>query len=276
MAQASFLVRFWGARGSIPSPAQGHIVYGSDTSCVEMRCGDHILVFDAGSGAACLSAQLMQDKVKRFDLFFSHCHFDHIMGLPFLKPLFEDDVAVRIYAGHFEDATTCREMTEHFMNPPYFPITPKWFRASIEYRDFRPPDVLLPHPGITIATTRLKHPNGCVGYRVNYGDKSVYYATDVEHVPGEIDEGLVDAMRGSDMLIYDCMYTDAEFGRYIGYGHSTWEHGIRLCEAAGVERLVIFHHRPGRNDDQLADIEAAAQARFPGALVARTGLVLEP
>jgi phosphoribosyl 1,2-cyclic phosphodiesterase len=271
-----FLVRFWGARGSIPAPAERSVRSGTETSCVEMRCGEHVLVFDAGSGTVGLSAQLMQEGIRDFDLFFSHCHFDHIMGLPFLKPLFEDEVTARIYAGHFEDAMTCREMAERFMAPPFYPITPKWFRAEIDYRDFRPPDVLSPHPGIEISTTRLRHPNGCVGYRVNHGGKSVCYATDVEHIPGELDRDLVEAIRDSDMIIYDCMYTEAEFSRFIGYGHSTWEHGVRLCEAANVKRLVIFHHRPGRDDEQLLEIEAAAQARFPGAVVARTGLVLEP
>jgi len=276
MAQSPFLVRFWGARGSIPAPAVGNREFGSDTACVEMRCGGHVLIFDAGSGAVSLSTLLMEEEVRDFDLFFSHCHFDHIMGLPFLKSLYEDEVTARIHAGHFEEPMTCREMADRFMIPPYYPITPAWFRAKIEYRDIRPPDVLSPHPGIAISTMRLNHPNGCVGYRVDHAGKSVVYATDVEHVAGIVDADLVKAIRDSDILIYDCMYTDAEFERYIGYGHSTWEHGVRLCEAAGVKRLVIFHHRPGRHDEQLREMEAEAQARFPGAIVARTGLELQP
>ncbi len=276
MAEPPFLVRFWGARGSIPAPAEGNCEFGSDTACVEMRCGGHVLIFDAGSGAVCLSTLLMQEEVRDFDLFFSHCHFDHIMGLPFLKPLYEDEVTARIHAGHFEEPMTCRQMADRFMAPPYYPITPAWFRAKVEYRDFRPPETLSPHPGIAISTMRLNHPNGCVGYRVDHAGKSVVYATDVEHIAGELDVDLVQAIRDADMLIYDCMYTDAEFGRYIGYGHSTWEHGVRLCEAARVKRLVIFHHRPGRHDEQLRETEAAAQARFPGAIVARTGLELQP
>lgn len=276
MQDPSFLVRFWGARGSIPTAAPGHERFGTDTSCVEMRCGGRVLIFDAGSGATGLSTRLMDEGVRNFDIFFSHCHFDHIMGLPFLKPLFEQNAAVRIHAGHFLDAMTCREMAYAFMQAPFYPITPDWFRARIDYRDFRPPETLAPHQDIAIRTMRLNHPNGCVGYRVEYAGKSVVYATDVEHVAGEIDYRLVEAIRDSDMIIYDCMYTDAEFPRYIGYGHSTWEHGVRLCEAANVRRLVIFHHRPGRDDDELQEIEAAAQARFPGAVVARTGLELEP
>jgi phosphoribosyl 1,2-cyclic phosphodiesterase len=241
-----------------------------------MRCGEHILIFDAGSGIEGLSARLRAEDVQEFDLFFSHCHFDHIMGLPFLRTLYDAGANVRIHAGHFEDGMTCREMVEHFMTPPYFPITPKYFCANIDYRDFRPPAALAPSEGIAVSTVRLNHPNGCVGYRVDYAGRAVCYMTDTEHTPGRPDAGLLDAIRGADILIYDCTYTDAEFGHYVGYGHSTWEEGVRLCEAAGVKRLVLFHHRLGRTDDDLARIEANAQARFPGAIVARTGLELAP
>jgi len=198
------------------------------------------------------------------------------MGLPFLKPLYDHEATVRIYAGHFEDGTTCKEMAEGFMAPPYFPVTPKYFDARIAYLDFRPPDTLEPHEGIVIRTLRLNHPNGCVGYRVSYRGNSVCYLTDTEHVPGRADDKLLSFLSGVDMLIYDCTYTDEEFERFRGYGHSTWQEGVRLCEAAGVKRLVIFHHRPGRHDEELRKIETEAQARFPGAVMARTGLELVP
>ena len=275
MSDARFLVRIWGARGSIPAPAAPNCEYGSDTCCVEVRCGPHVLVFDAGSGAPALGARLASEGVEEFDLFFSHCHFDHIIGLPFMQPLYDRKVRARLYAGHFEDGTTCREMVERFMSPPYFPLTPKQFRAAIDYRDFRPPDRLTPHPGISVTTLRLHHPNGAVGYRVDYEARSVCYITDTEHLPGRQDQTILAAIQGADMMIYDCAYEDAEFDPCRGYGHSTWEEGVRLCEAAGVARLVVFHHRPGRDDAGLRRIEAEARARFPGAVVAGTGLELQ-
>lgn len=276
MSSASFLVRIWGARGSLPAPAAENVEFGSDTCCVEIRCGEHVLIFDAGTGAVSLGARLLEEGVKDFDLFFSHCHFDHIFGFPFLKPLYNPDATVRIYAGHLEDGTTCREMVDRFMSPPYFPVSPKMLAAKVDFLNFHPPDVLTPHPGIVISTVKLNHPNGCVGYRVDYDGRSVSYITDTEHVPGHLDEALVEAIRNTDILIYDCMFEDAEFNACVGWGHSTWEHGVRLCEAANVKRLVIFHHRPGRNDAGLKRMEAAAQARFPGAIVAGTGLELIP
>lgn len=276
MADSPFLVRIWGARGSLSAPAAENCAFGSDTCCVEMRCGPHVLIFDAGSGAASLGIQLLKEGIASFDLFLSHCHFDHIIGLPFVKQLYDASVSARIYAGHFEDATTCREMVERFMSPPYFPVGPKHFHALIDFHDFRPPEVLEPYPGITVSTVRLNHPNGAVGYRVDFEGRAVCYITDTEHVAGKLDEDLLKAIQGADIMIYDCSFTDAEFDHFCGYGHSTWQHGVRLCEAAGVKRLVIFHHRPGRDDEGLRRIEAEAQARFPGAIVARTGLELTP
>lgn len=131
MTEAPFLVRIWGARGSLPAPASPNRVFGTDTCSVEMRCGGHVMLFDVGSGAEAISSMLSREDIKDFDIFFSHCHFDHIMGLPFLKPLYHHDVRARIHAGHFEDDTTCRQMAEGFMSPPYFPITPKYFDADI-------------------------------------------------------------------------------------------------------------------------------------------------
>jgi phosphoribosyl 1,2-cyclic phosphodiesterase len=276
MTEVPFLVRIWGARGSLPAPAAGNCAFGSDSPCVEIRCGSRVLIFDVGSGAESLGRRLVKEGVKDFDILLSHCHLDHVIGLPFLKPLYDSAVTARLYAGHFLDDMTCRDMVEQFMAPPFFPITPDVFHAQLEFRDFHPPATLTPQPGIVVQTVRLNHPNGCVGYRVNYEGRSVCYATDTEHIPGAPDAKLLEMMRGADILIYDCMYTEAEFPACRGFGHSTWQEGVRLCEAAGVRQLVLFHHRPGRDDDDLRRIEAEAQARFPGAVVAKTGLELTP
>ncbi len=276
MADRDFSLRIWGARGSISAPAEANCAFGSDTCCVEIRCGSRMLVFDAGTGAVPLGAALCREGVRDFDLFFTHCHFDHIIGLPFMASLYRPDVVLRLHAGHFLDDTTGERMVEDFMRPPYFPVTPKHFRAAIEFVDFRPPATFDLGDGIVVKALRLDHPNGAVGYRVDYDGGSICYLTDLEHAPGLADPGLAAFAADADIVIYDATFTDEEFPAYRGFGHSTWQQGVRVCEAAAARQLVIFHHRHDRDDTALAAIEKAAQARCPGALVARTGLVLRP
>lgn len=267
-----FELTVWGARGSIPPPAAANTRYGSETSCIELRCGDRVIFLDAGTGIVSGGYKLYEEKVFDFDILLTHCHFDHIAGLPFLVPLYKDHVSARIFAGHLLDGTTCRQMVACFMCPPYFPVTPKQFAAKIDYRDFRPPDILDLGDGISVRTFRLNHPNGAVGYRVDYDGRSLCYMTDTEHVAGTIDQALVDFIAGADLMIYDSTYTDEDFPRYVGFGHSTWQQGVRLCEAAKVRRLVLFHHDVWRTDDWLEALDEEVRGVFGGAEVGRTGL----
>lgn len=270
-----FQLTIWGARGSIPAPAAANTRFGSDTSCIEVRCGDHVLVLDAGTGVVGCGRKLCCEGVRDLDILFTHCHFDHIMGLPFMAPLYTEDAVVRLHAGHFLDETTCRRMVERFMRPPYFPVTPKQFTARIDYRDFRPPKVLDLAGGVRVRTVRLNHPNGAVGYRIEYAGRSFCYITDTEHEPDKPDVAIRDFIAGSDLMIYDCMYTDEEFPTFQGFGHSTWQEGVRLCRAAGVANLIIFHHDISRTDAWLEALATTARKAFPGAIVARTGLTID-
>jgi phosphoribosyl 1,2-cyclic phosphodiesterase len=127
-----------------------------------------------------------------------------------------------------------------------------------------------------VRTAVLNHPNGATGYRIEHAGRSLCYVTDTEHVPGRLDPNVVELARGADLLVYDCTYTDAEYPRYAGWGHSTWEEGVRLCEAAGVRRLAIFHHDPARDDAAMDEIAAAAEERRPGTIVAMEGMTLNP
>ena len=272
---SDFRLTIWGARGSIPVPAAANTRFGSETSCVEVRCGDRAVIFDAGSGILACARRLYAERVQRFDILFTHCHFDHIIGLPFTIPLYKDHVTADIHAGHFQDDTTCRQMVEGFMCPPYFPVTPKQFAADIAYRDFRPPDVLDLGDGIRVRTVRLNHPNGAVGYRLECEGRAVCYITDHEHGDAATDAAIAGLIAGADLMIYDCTYTDEEFPRYRGFGHSTWEEGVRLCRAVGVPRLVIFHHDVSRDDAWLGALCVTARAAFDGAMVGRTGMTID-
>ena len=124
-------------------------------------------------------------------------------------------------------------------------------------------------------TGSLNHPGGAIGYRVEWGGRAVALITDTEHEPDRLDPTVLELIEAADLVIYDCTYTDEEMQRKRGYGHSTWQEGVRLCEAAGAKRLALFHHDPARTDADLSAIEGAAVERFPGAFAARDGQVLE-
>lgn len=270
----TFSVRFWGVRGSIACPGETHRRYGGNTSCLEVRCGEHLLIFDAGTGLRELGETLSDDEAVTGDLFLTHTHLDHIVGLPFFDPLFQPHACFRLWAGHLQPDLTLREVLSKFMQAPLFPVPPEIFCCNISFHDFKAGETLTPRPGVALRTAPLNHPNRATGYRIAYRGKSICYVTDTEHVAGETDQNVLSLIDGADVVIYDSTYTDEEFAAHRHWGHSTWQEGVRLCNEAGAKQLVIFHHDPGHDDVFMDRIAADAEAARPGTLVAREGMVL--
>jgi phosphoribosyl 1,2-cyclic phosphodiesterase len=274
-----FSVRFWGVRGSIACSGPRTARYGGNTSSIEVRCGGRLLLFDAGTGLRYLGNELMAKEPASLpldaDLFLTHTHFDHVCGLPFFRPFFDAGNRWRLWAGHLGEGMTLRRVLGEFMMSPLFPVPPQVFRAAMEYREFQAGETLTPAPGVALRTVALNHPDGATGYRVEFGGRSVCYLTDTEHVPGSPDRNILSFIAGADLVIYDSMYTDAEYETYTGWGHSTWQEGVRLCKAAGARRLAVFHHDPEHDDDMLDGVAREVEKRMPGSFVAKDGLVVE-
>lgn len=272
-----FYVRFWGVRGSIATSDDSTRRYGGNTSCLEVRCGDQLLIFDAGTGIRYLGNELVQNGgTLDADLFLTHTHFDHICGIPFFKPFFDGSNRFRMHAGHLLPAQRLQVVLEEMMMAPLFPVPPSIFAADITYQDFLVGTTLSPGPGIRLRTAQLNHPNGATGYRIEYDHRSICYLTDTEHVEGRLDQNILDLIQGADIAIYDSMYTPEEYKMRTGWGHSTWVEGSRLCDAAGVKTFVIFHHDPDHDDATMDRIGEAAKQVRPGSVVAYEGLVLTP
>ncbi len=273
-----FTVRFWGVRGSIASPGSDTCRYGGNTACLEVRCGGARLVFDAGTGLRGLDGVLRAEQQAGggpadLDLFLTHTHLDHICGLPFFAPAFDPAARVRVWAGHLESGDCLETVLQAMIASPLHP-RPAAFGAGCVFREFDTGAVLSPCAGVTVRTGPLNHPGGAVGYRVEWGGRCLCIVTDTEHAGPGRDAAVVDLVRGADVMVYDATYTDAEFPARVGWGHSTWEECLRVADAAGVGRAVIFHHDPARTDDELDAIQAAAQGVRPGTLVAAEGMEL--
>ncbi|MCW5751326.1 MAG: MBL fold metallo-hydrolase [Alphaproteobacteria bacterium] len=268
----SFEIKFWGVRGTIPTPYHSHLGFGGNTSCVEIHANGHRIILDAGTGIRSLGAAMQRDDGRKAHLLLSHTHLDHINGFPFFAPVFSKETALTIMAGHLADQGGVQHVLQQHLAEPNFPIPVEKMGALMDFVDFRAGDAFALGPEVTVRTAPLNHPYGATGYRIEHAGKSACYVTDTEHTPGRPDQNVLGLIEGADLFIYDCTYTDQEFGDKAGWGHSTWQEGMRLAKAANVGTFVIFHHEPDHDDTVMAAIEQEARQNFPGAIAAREGM----
>ena len=269
----AFKVKFWGVRGSIACPSPRHIGFGGNTSCIEVSAGGERIIFDAGTGIRSLGQWMLKKEVKKAHLMLSHTHWDHINGFPFFTPAFLPDRSFEIMAGHVApEEGGIRKVLSGQMAQPFFPVPLEAMRGTLTFSDFSAGDSFDIGPNVRVSTTPLNHPNGATAYRIDHRGKSVCYVTDTEHVPGQPDQNILGLIEGSDLVIYDSTYTEAEFPEKVGWGHSTWEEGVRLCKAANVKMLAIFHHDPTHDDAFMESLELEARNTWSGAIVARENM----
>lgn len=270
----AFKVKFWGVRGSIACPSPNHVVYGGNTSCIEVTVGDQHLILDAGTGIRGLGNEFIRQGRTNSTLLLTHTHWDHINGFPFFSPIFCQPMTLDIYAGHLSDCGGIQQVFASQMATPMFPVPLEALQATLRFVDFRSGETLRFGEDVVVQTAPLNHPNGATGYRINYNGHSVCLITDTEHVPGQLDQRILDLIEGADLVIYDSTYTDDEFPAKVGWGHSTWQEGVRLCRAANVHRLAIFHHDPDHDDEFMERLEDQARRMWDRALVARDNMEL--
>jgi phosphoribosyl 1,2-cyclic phosphodiesterase len=271
-------VRFWGVRGSIASPGPQTAHVGGNTPCVEVVAGRDRFILDAGTGIRKLGEKLAAEGALETTLLFSHLHWDHIQGLPFFAPVYDRRARIAIVGPRSGEMTLSRAL-EHQMTAPVFPVRLDDLPAELSFRHVKHGESFA-CGGATIRVARLHHPGGVLAYRIEQGGASVVYATDTEHHAATADPALVDLAREADVLVYDAMYTEAEYRgergpSRLGWGHSTWEAGVRVAKEAGVRELVLFHHDPTRTDEGVAEIEALARREHASTVTAREGLVLD-
>ena len=249
---------FWGVRGTLPIPGRNTVRYGGNTSCVSLEFSrDNFFIFDAGTGIKELSNYLISEKhaLTKATIFISHPHWDHINGLPFFAPLYTDGNEIEI-CGPSNGDMSMRKLISWQMDGVYFPINIKKFTEAVSFRNLE--EERFDIDTIKIRTMFLNHPGRCLGYRLDYKDKSICYVTDNEIYPKSnrlysesYINKLTDFVSDADVLIIDCTYTDKEYEEKIGWGHSSVNQVVDLADRAKVKTLCLFHHDTDQTDDDI-------------------------
>ena len=283
-------VTFWGTRGSIAKAGPTTVRYGGNTSCVSVRTdAGTLLVLDCGTGIHELGQVLVHAAESTGDpvdghLLIGHTHWDHIQGLPFFAPLFDERNAWHVYGPRGLDSSIDHTLAGQ-MQYTYFPVQLLDFRASIEYHDLVEGQFQI--DDVTITTRYLHHPALTLGFRIEADGATVVYSTDHEPSAAALtDTGALkgfdreDALhvgfvRDADLLIHDAQYLEEEYPAKVGWGHSTVEYAVDVAVAADVRRLALFHHDPTRTDDAVDALVERARVRadavgFTGAVFAAT------
>lgn len=265
------LVTFWGVRGSTPTPQPENLRYGGNTSCVEVRVDDGVYIFDCGTGFRVLGNHWnRQGSPAIAHIFISHFHWDHIQGIPFFRPLYDDVDAQFIFHSSSRTRSLQRVLDEQ-MAAPYFPVNMNEMKARREFHDIEEGRVPLEH--ITVQTSWLNHPQGCMGFRVESRAGVVVYATDNEPGDRSFDQKLRKLAQGADVLIYDAQYLPEEYeARKRGWGHSHWREAVNVVMESGAKELVLFHHDPDHTDACIDSVLKEARNYYPRVRAAAEGM----
>ncbi len=258
----SMQLRFWGTRGSIPTPGPHTVRYGGNTPCLEVRTASgSLVILDAGTGLRELGRTLIaaaNGNAIAAEIYLTHTHWDHIQGLPFFAPIYQEGNHFTIW-GVPTPGADVEQVVRDQMSSGVFPLTFDELSATVEIRELRAASRL--GDGYALTSFGVRHPGGAVGYRLaepGRNDGSFVYISDNELGDGG-DYGtragwrdlLVDFVRGAAVLVHDSTYTAEEYQRHRGWGHSTYDDAVQLALDAGVKTLVLFHHNPERTDDDV-------------------------
>ncbi len=293
-------IKFWGVRGSIPSPGPATVKYGGNTTCIEVRTdAGELIILDAGTGIFPLSQSLFSEFPLTANIFNTHTHWDHIQGLPFFIPFFVPGNRVKIHGA--ADPVSQKGISEILtaqLQYRFFPIREVELKADIEYHSLKEGERVTIGDA-TVTPVMMNHPVINFGYRIDCNGKSLFFTGDHEplrniYTPEEPEEyaeygeimaqknrAIMDVIRGVDLLIADTSYTPEEYMQKIGWGHGTFDTSIQMAKEAKVKALYFTHHEPTRSDNALEAVFAEALYRNtrhegdPEYFLAREGLEIK-
>ena len=276
-------LKIWGCRGSVPTPGPGTVRYGGNTSCVEVSLGDEsVLVLDAGTGIRGLGFELLERGIRRVHLFLTHLHLDHLEGLRFFAPMWDERVTLDIW-GPPSTVLSLQERIARSFSPPLFPIDLREVPAQVTFRDL--PRERWTIEGLSLSADLVVHPGPTVGFRIEAAGASLAYLPDHEPALTGISGRSTDWISGAsiandvDVLLHDAQYFEDEYEGCVGWGHSSVADAVAFARAVGARSLMLFHHEPRHTDDSLDRLENRARSLVGSKdnqpALAREGMVIE-
>jgi len=269
-------IKFWGVRGSTPTPQPENMRYGGNTSCVEVRLNGQIYIFDCGTGFRNLGKALMCEFPQSplsAHIFISHFHWDHIQGIPFFGPLYNNRESSFFFHSASENRGLQRAI-EGQMADPYFPVDMSEMAAHRGFHEMNEDKIAL--DDCTVQSMWLNHPQGCLGFRMETSDGVLVYATDNEPGNAVFDKSVRKLAQDADILIYDSQYLPGEYhARRRGWGHSHWREAVNVAMESGARELILFHHDPDHTDACIDSAVEQARNYFPSVQAAAEGMELQ-
>ncbi len=266
-------VKIWGTRGSLAAPYADRMEFGGNTSCVSAQWDKETVIFDCGTGLHALGEELLRLQERDVHIFVGHVHLDHICALPFFPLLFERDWKIHIYGQPVGDPTF-RETLGRIIVPPFWPITMDQVAAEIVWHDLKPDMVVELSGGVIVKTAKANHGPGALLFRMERGGASFVYGVDHE-ITKETKAAYCDFVRNCDVLLFDGMYTEEEYARCRGFGHSAWTLGPEIGAECCVGTVCVTHHDWKRTDEDLRALERSARNISDRCVFAREGAVFQ-
>ena len=271
-------IKFWGVRGSNPTPDSDKMQYGGDTSCVEIRTIDNdCIILDMGTGIRNLGKKILEDTSYKseINILLSHYHWDHIMGFFYFAPLYNKKYTINIYG--YNSSTSISKVSEILTNKNFWPVDKEMYEAKINFIELSKSSNQLQK--LNINTTNIfyslhPHPNGTNSYKIESNDKKIVYVTDCEHPEGKLNENVLNIAYECDFLIHDSHFTIEDLNTYKGWGHSSWKQCVDVAITSRVKQLCLFHFSPNYNDEKIKEIEKNAQKKFINTIAVHQGLKL--
>jgi len=271
-------VRFWGVRGTIPTPGPGTVRFGGNTPCIDILTSDQqLIIIDAGTGIRKFGAELSRSVSGHIDatLLLSHTHWDHIQGLPFFEPLHGRRNIFNLI-GPQRMYLSLEEIVARQFLEPYLPFAYRSLAAELRVFEKLPGETFHLGRDTIVTIGAMTHPGGCIGFRIEDKEGVLAYCSDTSHPNGRLTEGVLELAEGADLLIHDTHFRyESEAVTFEDWGHSCWEQAVRVAKLAKVDMLALFHYAPELLDDSVDDIAVTARQSFPRTIASREGLRLD-